>query len=225
MNLIGVSLQLAYRLRRHLWLGWSLARWFGLLLLAAGLVALIRTWSRPWPAIVLAGVFLTYALVLAWAARRRYVYFETAREAEAWFQELPAAPPLRAEEMVPVRASGWFSVEGKSQYYMDVEADFETVATREHIVLGRVHDSRFLLLGRWPAWELGWWYIFFQPHMIQQLDIGHLHFGPSAHQALRVTHASDEKTVQTIYLAFDEIAALRRVWDDLCHDAPAARKS
>lgn len=220
LNATGMVLQLTYRLRRHLWGEWPLSRWFGYLLVGAGLATLIHWWPRPWPTVLLGGVFLAYIVLLAWAARRRYVHFEAIPPAETPLLNGPGSPPLRAEELVPVRASGRFTVEGKDQYYMDLEADFETVGSREHIVLARVHASRFLWLGRWPAWELGWWYIFFEPAMICEMEWGHLRFGPRSHQALRVVYAPDQKTTQTIYLTADSGTALQRVWDDLILDAP-----
>lgn len=220
LSMLGVVLQLAYRLRRHFWLGWSLARWLGLFLVIAVLVMLIRWWPYLWLAVLLAGLFVLYAVLLIWASRRGYVRFVAMPEARILLHDVLPGPPLRAEELVPLRASGWFTVEGKDQYYVDLEADFETVGTREHIVLARVYPSRFLLLGSWPEYELGWWYIFFQPAMIRKVAVGHLHFGPRSRLALQVVYTPDEQTQQTIYFTFDGAAALRRVWDDIQRDAP-----
>lgn len=222
MSIIGLILQLAYRLRRHFWLGWSLARWWGLLLVVVGLWAVIRWWPYPWPAVVPGGLLLALVAILAWAGRQGYVRFENTPAAQSLLQETPSPPPLRCQELVPIRASGWFTVEGEDQYYVDLEADFETVGTREHIVLGHVHPSRFLLFGRWPKHELCWWYIFFQPAMIQQMDVGHLHFGSRPHLALRVVHAPDGQTRQSVHFTFEDAVALRRVWDDLLLDVPAS---
>ena len=117
-----------------------------------------------------------------------------------------------------MRASGWFTVEGQDQYFVDVEAGIETVETREHIVMGLIRPTRFLLLGRWPKSDTGWWYIFFTPSTIQEIHPGHLTFGARSRQALRIVYAPDADTVQTLYLAFDDPVALRRVWDDLMLD-------
>lgn len=220
MNLIGWSLYTAYRLRRHLWLGWSLARWLGLLILAASLAAIVHGWPHPWPAIPLGLLFLAYLILLAWAGRKGYVHFSPETHPGDLFQNRGSPPPVRTDQMVPVRATGWFTVEGRDQYYVDVEADFETVGTREHIVLGRIHRSRFLLLGRWPGEELGWWYIFFQPAMIRRVAVGHLLCGPHPCLALQVVYEPDQETQQTVYLAFDEATILHQVWDDLLLDAP-----
>jgi hypothetical protein len=220
LSAIGVTLQVAYRLRRHFWLGWSLARWLGMVLAGAGLVVLFRYWFRPWSVALVAGALLCYLLFLVWAGRRGYIHFEASPDAQSLFPDAPAAPALGKEELLPVRASGWFTVEGKSQYYVDLEADFETVGTREHIILARVYPSRFLLLGGWPPQEIGWWYAFFQPTMIQQLAAGRLHFGARARLALQVVYLAHDQRPQMVHLTFENALALRRVWDDLLRDAP-----
>jgi len=224
LKLTGAVLQLVYRLRRHWWLGWPLSRWLGLLLVVATGAGLILAWTRPWAAAATGGAYLAYLAVLTWARQQKFLRFEPHPDAETLLGRVAAAAPLRSGETVPIRASGWFTVEGKDQYYVDLEADYETVTTREHIILARVYPSRFLLLGRWPAFELGWWYIFFQPAMIREVAVGHLYFGTSPRLALRIVYQADEKTQQRIHLAFDDGPALRRVWDDLQIDAPAHRQ-
>jgi hypothetical protein len=109
----------------------------------------------------------------------------------------------------------------QERYFVDVEAAVETVATREHIVMGRILPTRFLLVGRRPESDAGWWYIFFQPATIQEIRSGRLTFGVRTHPALRIEMAPNAETRQTIYLAFDDLDSLRRVWDDLALDAPA----
>jgi hypothetical protein len=217
-------LQFAYCLRRHFWLAWPLSRWLGLLLVAVVVWALIRWRPFPWMALIPAGFYLAYLLMLTWAQRQGYLRFEPltgeAGEGEHAALQTGSPPPLGIQEMAPARASGWFTVEGKDQYYVDIEADFETVGTREHIVLGRVHPSRFLLFGQWPTYEMGWWYIFFEPGMIQDMRLGRLHFGAQPHLALRVLYAPNGETKEAAYLTFDDAVVLRRVWDDLMQDAP-----
>lgn len=224
MSATGLILQFAYRLRRHFWLAWPLSRWLGLLLVAVVVWALIRWRPFPWMALIPAGFYLAYLLMLTWAQRQGYLRFEPltgeAGEGEHAALQTGSPPPLGIQEMAPARASGWFTVEGKDQYYVDIEADFETVGTREHIVLGRVHPSRFLLFGQWPTYEMGWWYIFFEPGMIQDMRLGRLHFGAQPHLALRVLYAPNGETKEAAYLTFDDAVVLRRVWDDLMQDAP-----
>lgn len=223
MNVLGLILSLAYRLRRHFWAAWTLARWLGLLILALGLWALISWWPNPWPPVIAGVVLILYVGLLAWARRVGYVHYTRVPDEEQRLTGQKAPLPLRKEELVPARASGWFTVEGKDQYYVDVEADFETVGTGEHIVMGRIHPSRFLVLGNWPGYELGWWYIFFQPGMIRKVDMGQLVAGPRPQWALRVVYTPDEDTEQTLYLASDDTTSLRRLWDNLLKDAPQER--
>jgi len=215
MSLTGLVLQFVYRLQRHVRFSQPLARWLGLGLLVAAGWSLVRWWPFAWQVALLVALFLGYVLVLAWAARGGYVRFTPGPEPHT---PTGPAPPLRPEELVPVRASGWFTVEGQDRYFVNVEAVVETMATREHIVIGRIQPSRFLLLGRWPKRDTGWWYIFFKPSTIQDIQAGRLAFGARSRQALRIVHTPHADTVQTIYLAFDDPGALRRVWDDLMLD-------
>ncbi len=212
-------LWLAYRLQRHKWSGWPLSRWLGLLLVMATVGAFLLWRAHPWPALIPAALFLVYVLVLAWAGRQGYIHFRPISGQGHLPKDSSPAPSLGMQELVPVQASGWFAVADQERYYVDLQAEFETVETREHIVLGRVHPSRFLVVGQWPKQEHGWWYIFFQPAMIRGLHLGHLHHGFRARQALRVTYAPDKDVQQTVYFAFDDDLALRRVWDDLATDA------
>ena len=216
MSLRGSLLKLLYRLRRHLWGGWPLSRWLGLLLLGCLLLAFLHYWPVFWPAVLLGGVYGLYLLLLVWAARSRYVRFQPVSPPP------PKQPPrpLRREELIRLRASGWFTVEGRGRYYADLEADFETVGTREHIILGRVTPSRFLGVGRWPADEWGWWYIFFQPAMICRLEVGRFCHGSQPRWAIHVVYAPDQEAEESIYLVFDELLPLWRVWADLLADAP-----
>jgi hypothetical protein len=220
LGLIGLVLRLAYRLRRYLLLGWSVARWGGVLLFLAGVWALFYWWPSPWPAMAVGGSLLAYLFVLAWATRKGFLHFQPLPEQQARIRALPAPHALRLEELVPARVSGHFVVESLAQYLIDLEANFETVETREHIVLARKGLTRFLWLARWPGYEVGWWYIFFQPYMIREMAVGHLYVGRRPSLALRVAYAPDEETQQVVYLAFVDGPALRRVWDDLLLDAP-----
>ncbi len=221
MSLTGLVLQFAYRLQRHTRFGWPLARWLGLLLFVVAGWALFRWWPFAWQLALLVGLFLAYLLLLAWAARAGYVHFVPGSHPDR-ASDPEELPPLRPEEPVLVRASGWFTVMDQERYFVDVEAAIETVATREHIVMGRILPTRFLLLGRWPPSDTGWWYIFFQPATIQEIHSGRLTFGARTRPALRVLYAPDADSRRPIYLAFEDPTALRRVWDDLHLDAPVS---
>jgi hypothetical protein len=213
----GIVLQLAYRLRRHFWGGWSIGRWLGVLLLLAIAGVLIRSRTAAWPVAAALGVlFLAYAGILVWARRRRYVHFAPS---QAPLDDPPPAG-LDMADLVPIRASGWFTVEGKRQNYVDLDADYQTVPSREHIILARVYPSRFLLLGRWLEREIGWWYIFFEPATVREVQVGHLHFGARPRLAVQLTYGLDVKTQETIQVTFDNLTALKQVRADLTVDVP-----
>ena len=218
MSWRGIVLRVAYRLRRHFWGGWSMGRWLGVLLLLAVAGVLIGSGLANWPLAAALGVlFVAYAGILVWARRRRYVCFVAGGA-------LPDDPPLTAglgmADLIPIRASGWFTVGGKRQYYVDLDADYQTVPSREHIILARVYPSRFMLLGRWPEHEVGWWYAFFEPAAIRQARVGRLHFGARPRLAVQLTYRPEVKTQETILVTFDNLPALKQVWADLIVDAP-----
>jgi hypothetical protein len=219
LRAIGVILKISYRLRRHYWLGLPLAYWFALLMFVAALGALLRWRSFPWPAVALAGLVLAYALTLFWASRQGYARFVASLLTDECSPG-HSPVPLPSHEAVPMRTTGWFEVEGEKRYLVDLEADFETAGTREHIVMGRIHPSRFLLFGTWPKRDLGWWYIFFQPSMIRQMHQGTLYHGFQPRPAIGLVYEPDPTARQTVYLTFYDKQALYRVWDDLLVDAP-----
>jgi hypothetical protein len=202
-----------------MWAGWPLSRWFGLFFLGSSLILLVYFWPVFWFGVALGVCWLAYVMALFWSARQRFVCFKAEKDPMLTSQGATGAP-LAPEELVAVRASGSFTVEGQTRYYVDVEAEFETVGTREHIVLARVRASRFLLLGRWPSPELGWWYIFFRPESIRELSSGSLCFGPQDQPTIRVVYAPDKDTEETFYLSFADRGVLHRVWADLVLDAP-----
>jgi hypothetical protein len=215
LNLLGMLLKLAYCLRRHLWGAWSLAHWLGLLLAVCTVVVAIRYWPSFGAALLLGVLLVVWIAFLRWADRKGYVHYRVESVADTLLSEASPRAPLRPEKLVPVKASGWFSVEGNDQYLVDAEADMQITGLGERIVMARVHPSRFLLLGRWPAYELGWWYIFFFPAHVQDLSVGHMSFGPRSRVAIRLTYALDGGPRQTVYLTSDEASVLRVVRDDL----------
>jgi hypothetical protein len=215
LNLLGVLLKLAYRLRRHLWGAWSLAHWLGLLIAGGAVVVAIRSLPSFGASLLLGALLVAWIIFLRWADRKGYVHYRVESNAKTLLSLAPPHPPLRPEKLVPVQASGWFTVEGIHQYLVDVQADMKITGLGERIVMGRVHPSRFLLLGRWPSHELGWWYIFFFPAHVQEMEVGHMHFGPRSRVALRLIYGSDGVPHQTIYLTSDETWVLRLIFDDL----------
>ncbi|MGB9593040.1 MAG: hypothetical protein ACPL7R_02740, partial [Anaerolineae bacterium] len=128
--------------------------------------------------------------------------------------------PLRPEEKVPARATGVFGVSGMTHYLADARAWFETVETREHIVIVWNPLSRFLLFAKTPKHLAGMWYAFFQPSHIRALEPGQMSFGGRVRPALRIAYQpEDAKARAHLYLAFDNEENLAAVLDDLLRDA------
>ena len=59
--------------------------------------------------------------------------------------------------------------------------------------------------------------------MVQQMEVGHLHFGARPRLALQLTYSPDVKTQETIQVAFDNLTTFKQVWADLIVDAPCDR--
>ncbi len=150
-----------------------------------------------------------------WAKRQQYVIF-VRKQAEP-----PPPAPLRPQDKVPLRATGFFEVQGKNQTFTELPAYFRTFATREHAVMAWSRPPRWLLIGSWPVEELGMWYIFFRPEAIRRVQGGLLRFGRRAYPALQVI-VEGEKRARTIHLSFDSEEERRLVWADLIYDGVTA---
>jgi hypothetical protein len=129
----------------------------------------------------------------------------------------PNPPELASDEKVAVRATGLFEVRGERRYLVEVIADFATMETREHIVMARMLDLRFLAGA--PKDDAGWWYIFFKPHTIRRIEVGQVHFGLRARPAIKLRYQTKEGKVEPVHLSFDDPLQMQRVLEDLRRDA------
>ncbi len=207
----------AYQLHRHEWNGWPLDRWLRAALLVIGGLGPFVGRPGGWLLALAAGILLIgHVAVGVWASRSAYVEF-VADESPA--QQPPGDPAkLHPQDKVEVRATGLFEVEGRSQFFAELQAYFRTFATREHAVMALVPRSRFLWVGQWPEHELGMWYIFFLPQQVVSLEGGFLAFHGAPRPALRVTYRA-QKGQERVYLSFANEEERRRVWADIAHDA------
>jgi hypothetical protein len=228
-------LKLFYQLRVHRWGEWALERWAVTLTWGAAALLLARWLLRGRPAFpfwhwlivgLLIGVGGVLIALARWAAARSYVIFEPRADLPA-----PQGQAFDPEDKVLHRATGRFEVEGKSHRWTNLLAYWRTFATREHAVMAIVHHTRFALLAHVPETDVGLWYIFFRPEDIQVITPGRLTFGAEARPALRVVYRIaptarsgrgrlQERIVDTAHLAFDNEAALEKVWSDLLADSP-----
>ena len=148
-------------------------------------------------------------------ARQGYIIFHQGKE-----EATPDFTPLVPDEKVLLRATGHFEVSGMRRYFVEIIAAFSTLETREHVVMGWIPPSRFLLLASWPKAEVGMWYIFFKPEAIREIAVGEVHFGLRARPAIRINYRRDKGGEETLYLSFDDTLQRRRVLEDLRRDAP-----
>ncbi len=208
-------LKVAYQLHRYELGGRPLDRWLGIVLVLVGLLgALIARWGITFVAGLL---LLGLILYEAWARHVGYVEFVAQGLADDGHVPVEKVA-LDPQDKIPIRATGRFEVEGRSQFFVELQAFFRTFATREHAVIAYVPRSRFLGISQWPSREVGMWYIFFLPRQVVGLAPGRLGFGREHRPALRILYQG-EKRVEAVYLSFDDEAARRRVWSDILWDA------
>jgi hypothetical protein len=228
--MFATLLKIAYQLRQHCVGEWPLDRWAVTLALIAAAINPLR-WlllDRPqtpldWAILLLfVGVAIGVSYLRYWAMRSGYVVFEFQNE-----QRSPAPQRLDPIDKVAVYPTGRFEVEGKSAVFADLLAYWRSFASREHTIMAIVHPSRFLLLGKTAARDLGMWYVFFTPVMIAAITPGMIAFGRTRRSGLRVTYrftppASGRKPPQPIsqvlYIGFEDETARQAVWADMLAD-------
>ena len=216
---LGLVLKGSYRLSRlRLW-GQPLNRWlFFLALIGIPAVAVDLVESGPVTDAVVILACLSLMLALLWARRRHYLIFKRAEHPSSTLTT--DGPQLAPEEKVPVWASGHFEVSGMRRYFVEARAYFETVDTREHIVIAWIPLRSLLGLAASLREEVGLWYVFFMPATIQEIEVGEVHFGLRSRPALKVVYQSESGSRETVYLSFEDPKQREVVLADLRRDAP-----
>jgi hypothetical protein len=218
MSIVGFILKASYQLNRH--------RLGPLRLNFVPLLFALSTGLIWWKVGGLAGeqtaliVVLCLILVLVTLLAKRQGFIIFRREE---LSPSPNPPELAPDEKVAIRATGLFEVRGERCYFVEVIADFATMETREHIVMGRMLDVRFLVGA--PKDDAGWWYIFFKPHTIREIEVGQVHFGLRSRPAIKLGYRTEEGKVEPVYLSFDDPFQMQRVLEDLRRDAQVKPKS
>ena len=141
--------------------------------------------------------------------------------------------PLAPRDSVPIHASGYFTVEEKSERFTWLQGYFRTFATREHAVICLVQPKRFLL-AEWPEKDVGMWYVFFFPKSVRSVRCGMVSYGRITQTCLAIEHEilipkrgrfSRERTVlETVLLASPTEEDTRRILADLLHDREAKKE-
>jgi hypothetical protein len=215
---LGLVLKGSYRLSRlRLW-GQPLNRWlFFLALIGIPAVTVDLVESGPVADAVVILACLSLMLALLWAGRTRYLIFRRAEHPSSLTAD---GPQLAPEEKVPVWASGHFEVSGMRRYFVEARAYFETVDTREHIVIAWIPLWSLLGLAASLREEVGLWYVFFMPSTIQEIEVGEVYFGLRSRPALKVVYQPESGSRETVYLSFDHPKQREVVLADLRRGAP-----
>jgi hypothetical protein len=211
MSIVGFILKTSYQLSRHR-MGPLRLNFLPLLFaLASGWMWRTGSLTGGRTALIIV-LCLILVLVTLLAKRQGFIVFRRREPSLS-----PNPPELTPDEKVAVRATGLFEVRAERHYFVEVTADFATMETREHIVMGRMLDVRFLV--GTPKTDAGWWYIFFKPHTIRKIEVGKVHFGLRAHSAIKVKYEAKEGRIEPVYLSFDDLLQMQRVLEDLRRDA------
>ncbi len=212
MSIIGFILKASYQLSRHR-LGPLRLNFVPLLFaLASGLMWWKiggLTGEQTALIVVLCSILVLITLL---AKRQGFIVFRRTK-----LSPYPSPTELMPDEKVAVRATGLFEVRDKQRYFVEATADFATMETREHIVMARMLDLRFLVGA--PKEDAGWWYIFFKPHMIRELEVGEIHFGLRSRPAIKLGYNTEERKLEPVYLSFADPLPMQRVLEDLRRDA------
>ena len=212
MSTIGFILKASYQLSRHR-LGPLRLNFVPLLFaLASGLM-----WWRVGgltgeQTALIVVLCLILVLVTLLAQRQGFIVFRRTKLSPS-----PSPTELMPDEKVAIRATGLFEVRDKQRYFVEATADFATMETREHIVMAKMLDFRFLVGA--PKEDAGWWYIFFKPHMIKEIEAGEVYFDLRARPAIKLRYRTGEEKTEPVYLSFDEPLQMQRVLEDLRRDA------
>ena len=220
--------RLLYHLDRMILAGTPAVRWIDGLLLVVGAMG---GFGFVPGGFFTTGICLVLFVSFIWLRRhwrsRDYVQFRELATPSVTPQ------PLAPKDSVPIHASGYFSVEEKSERFTWLQGYFRTFATREHAVICLVQPKRFLL-AEWPEKDVGMWYVFFFAKSVRSVRYGMVSYGRVTQTCLAIEHEilipkkgrfSRERTVQeTVLLASPTEEDTRRILADLLHAREAKKE-
>ena len=219
MSIVGLIFKASYQLCRHR-LGPLRLNLVPLLFaLASGLIWRAGGLTGAQTVLIIV-LCLALVLISLFVKRQGFIVFRRSGRALALS---PDRLELAPDEKVAIRATGIFGVRNKQRYFVEAAADFATMETREHIVMAKMLGVRFLVGA--PKDDVGWWYIFFKPHTIREIEVGQVHFGLRTRPAIKLGYKTDEGKVEPVYLSFDDLLQMQRVLEDLRRDAQVKPES
>lgn len=207
----------AYKLDNHSIGQIPLRNWTWAWIIVPPLLAVFRRLSW-WYAIPAMSIGMAVLIGVHLIQRNNYILFEPGPLKKEGVDK----PPIKVDEQVEGWASGLFAVGEKKKQILAVRAFFSFVPTREHVVMARIDRTRFLLLATSNKAEEGWWYVFFKPELIRQVETGHLFCGLGVRPTLALAYAveGDPGKKEAVYLTFADLSTLWRVVADLRMDTP-----
>lgn len=216
---------LLYGISRHYLGGAPLFRWLLWALFIVSAIWFTGLLGLRWigGSVFLLIALLSMVLLRRWR-KRDFVTFTEQPQPDV------SPEPMDSQERVLIHATGYFGVEGKNQRYTWLPGYYRSFATREHALLCMVKDRQFWRVARWLPEEVGMWYAFFSPGVIDRVRWGQLRFGQEPRLAVavdcRVTmpprnrFQREKIVIETLYLAVQSEEDGRRILADLLHDAP-----
>jgi hypothetical protein len=214
-KITGFFYKLSYKLVHHCLVQISLKNLLWVLIVFPPMLAFLRRlmWWYAIP-ISLGGVF--FLVCVGIAERNKYLLFEPA----LFSPSEPSGKPVGVDEQIQGWASGCFAVGGNRRQMLHERAQYSSVSTREHIVMARIERTHFLWFAKSRREQVGWWYAFFKPEHILQVETGYISDGLRMRPGLALTFYSKEAAQEeTIYLSFEDMTTLWRVIDDMRTDA------
>jgi hypothetical protein len=147
-------------------------------------------------------------LVVFWAVRRqKYTLFRAVSADEI------ESKPLKAEERIRVRGTGFFEVSGMQRYFVAAPAVFWRTELADYILMAKIGVAEIPLLIA-PTEERGMWYIFINSKEIAKVTPGVLFVGFASLPTLQVAYRIPNGR-NPMYLSFERKHDLNCVLHEL----------
>jgi len=216
MRILGLFFQQSYRFSRHVVMGLRMDVW-GVVICLVSAFALLRREGTAWGGVLLALALGGLVLIVA-AQWKGYILFRPDPTTQ------PTLPPTTLPPAIElsIQASGDFAVRDHIRYLAEHPTIYTTPRSREHTLMAHLRPGRLLLIGQTRPGDWGWWYQFFKPETIEQIEPGVVIHGWNPRLAIKVSYRfvdkkGQEKIVATV-LSFDDEESRTLVCADLTQE-------